>query len=227
MDLQQQTEDLKDKFQKVSSPLEEILKNAPPGDSRTYAKILLALAHEIMTNYEVAIQAHQAEQIQRMAWATRNLLELTIWSEYCGKTSDNSKRFYDDALRDLLGAVEAMDNASSLTQKNPSMAQELAMFKTMIEKFKNQISDIAVRSGLPKLDKRYKDVGEAARELGEQQATAYKNVNVLLSKFVHPTAMMVNEVLHPEWTRIMMNIFLEVAVVSADGSLDEIAKANL
>jgi hypothetical protein len=225
MDLQERTDDLKNKFQKVSSPLEEILKNASPGGTKTYAKTLLALARETMTNYELVVQAHQAQQIRQIAGATRNLLELVTWSEYCAKSSDNAKRFREDALRDLLGALQVMDNVAELAPETSS--QDLAIFKTMIEEFTRQISDIAARSGITNLDSNYKSVIKVAMELGEQQATAYKNVNVLLSKFVHPTALIVNEVLDPQWTVVMMNIFLEVAIVSAEGSLDDIAKTNL
>jgi hypothetical protein len=225
MDLQQRTNDIQHKFQTVSSPLEEILNNAVPGDTKTYAKTLLALARETMTNYELGVQAHQAGQIQQLAWATRNLLELVTWSEYCAKSSDNANRFHEDALRDLLGALEVMDNVALLAPESSS--QDLAIFKTMMEEFKRQISDIAVRTGIPKLDNNYKSVSKVAMELGEQQATAYKNVNVLLSKFVHPTALIVNEVLDPQWARVMMNIFLEVAAVSAESGLDDIAKANV
>jgi hypothetical protein len=216
---------LKNKVQKVSSPLEEILKNAAPGNTKSYAKTLLALTREAMTNYELAVQAHQAGQIRQIAGATRNLLELFTWSEYCANSRDNAKRFHDDALRDLLGALQRIDNVSLLAPESSS--QDLATLKTMMEEFKRQISEIAVRSGVPKLDDSYKSVGEVAKELGGQQATAFKDVNGLLSKFVHPTALVVNEVLDPQWTGVMMNIFLELAAIYAESSLDEIAKAKL
>jgi hypothetical protein len=205
--------------------LEEILKNAAPGNTKSYAKTLLALARETMINYELAVQAHQAGQIRQMAGATRNLLELVTWSEYCAKSSDNAKRFHEDGLRDLLGALQVMENVAVLAPEVSS--QDLATFKTMMEEFKRQISDIAVRSGITKFDSSYKSVGKVARELGEEQATAYRNVNVLLSKFVHPTALIVNDVLDPQWAGVMMNIFLELATISAEGSLDDIAKAEL
>jgi hypothetical protein len=225
MDLQQRTKDIQHKFQTVSSPLEEVMNNAAPGNTKSYAKTLFALARETMTNYELGVQAHQAGQIQQLAWATRNLLELVTWSEYCAKSIDNAKRFHEDALRDLLGALQVMDNMAVLTPQSSS--QDLATFKIMIEEFKRQISDIAVRNGITTLDSNYKWVSKVARELGDEQSIAYKNVNVLLSKFVHPTSLVISEVLDPQWTGVMMNIFLELATISPDGSLDDIARAEL
>jgi hypothetical protein len=100
MDLQQRTDDLQHKFKTVSSPLEEFLVNAAPGNTKTYAETLLALAlaRETMTNYELAVRAHQAGQIRQLAASARNLLELSTWSEYCANSSDNAKRFHDDAF---------------------------------------------------------------------------------------------------------------------------------
>jgi hypothetical protein len=95
----------------------------PHGNTKTYAETLLALARETMTNYELALQAHQAGQIRQLAAATRNLLELSTSSEYCAKSSDNVKRFHEDALRDLLGALQVMDNLAILAPESSVLVQ--------------------------------------------------------------------------------------------------------
>jgi hypothetical protein len=227
MDVQQRTDDLKNKFQKASSPLEEILKNAPPGDRKVHANALLCLARATMTNYNITVQAYTAEHIQQIAWATRNLLELSVWTDYCAKSSNNANRFLTDALRDGMGIFRAMENLSSLATKNPRTLKNLAANKVMIDTAKRQLSDGAVKLGVSNLDHRYKKLGAVVKELGETQATAYNNAIALLSKFVHPTSLIVTMDLDSSWTKPMIDGFFEIALAFADGSLNEIASANL
>jgi hypothetical protein len=225
MDLQKQTDDLKKKFQKVSSPLEEIVKNAPPGNRKVQANTLLSLGRATMTNYDITVQAYTAQHIQQIAWATRNLLELSIWSEYCAQSSDNADRFSTDSLRDGIGIIQAMENLSSLPTKDPRTLEMLATNKIQIHTAKRQLSDGAKKLGISNLDHRYKDVRDVAKELG--QAKAYKHANVLLSKFVHPTALIVTGDFDSSWIKAMIDGFVEIAVAFANGGLDDIAKANL
>lgn len=219
MDLQQQTKALQNKFDKVSTPYKELLKNGTPGSERFYANILLSLASGTMSNYNMVIQAYNDEQVYQIAWATRSLLELAVWSEYCAKSFSNAEQFFNDALRDAIGLFQAMENLSSLA-KNLKGNDDIA-------KAKQKLSDTATKMGISNLDRRYKTVDAVAKELGESQAATYKNFNVLLSKFVHPTAFVINIALDRSWTKLLIDNFFAMAVTCANGSLNEIAKADL
>jgi hypothetical protein len=224
VDLQQRTDDLNNKFQKVSSPFEEILKNAPPGSRKVHASTLLSLARATMTNYDITVQAYRAEHIQQIAWATRNLLELSVWSEYCAKSSDNADRFSTDALRDGIGMFQAMESLFSLA---PNNSTTLATSKAQIAAAKQQLAVTARMIGISKLDHRYKDVRKVVRELGGSRSAAYKHGTALLSKFVHPTALIVTTVLDPAPMKLLIQGFFEIAVGFANGILNEIARASL
>src|SRR5258708_25463027 len=53
------------------------------------------------------ISTYGAGRIDSVAQAARNLLELCIWTEFCGTSEVNAKRFYDDAAREMRGMTEA------------------------------------------------------------------------------------------------------------------------
>ena len=49
------------------------------------------------------VAAHKKNRVSTVAWLTRNLLELSIWSEYCAASESNSLSFFNDSLKDLYG----------------------------------------------------------------------------------------------------------------------------
>ena len=150
-----------------------------------------------------------------------------VWSGYCARSFDNAKQFLIDSLRDGIGLFQAMESLLSLAPQNMSTLEDLAKSKAAIDAAKQQLLDAAKKIGISNLDHRYKDVRDVVRELGESQAAIYKNGNVLFSKFVHPTALIVNTTLDPAWTKLMLDGFFEIAVRFASDSLDDIARANL
>jgi len=52
--------------------------------------------------------AYLRRRIPALAWAIRNLLELSIWIDYCNLSEQHAKRFSDDRLRDLRGLSKAV-----------------------------------------------------------------------------------------------------------------------
>jgi hypothetical protein len=46
-------------------------------------------------------ETYRIERIDSLAQAMRNLMELSIWTQFCGLSEANAKRFFDDAARDL------------------------------------------------------------------------------------------------------------------------------
>lgn len=80
-------EDMKGRWLKVTAPLSTVLaeqrSGATPKGFTTHANTLLCLASELMSNYTELLLAHQEKKLARAACATRNLLELAIWTDYC------------------------------------------------------------------------------------------------------------------------------------------------
>jgi hypothetical protein len=51
-------------------------------------------------------RSYEAQRIDSVAQAMRNLLEMCIWTEFCEISEANAKRFSDDAARDMRDMLE-------------------------------------------------------------------------------------------------------------------------
>jgi len=116
-------------------------------------------------------------RVNTVAWLSRNLLELLVWSSYCAMSEDNSKQFVLDAARDVYDALNMPDGLLSRTFSFRAARAEA------IERAK--------QDGFETLDENYTAVGKIARELG--RGDEFRHINKLLSKFAHPTALCVIE----------------------------------
>jgi hypothetical protein len=72
-------------------------------------------------------QAFRKRRISTVAWLTRNLLELSIWTRYCNLSDEKAKAFRDDAIKDLYDIYHAQEALPSLeAQHRKSYFAELA-----------------------------------------------------------------------------------------------------
>jgi hypothetical protein len=110
--------------------------------------------------------AASLSDIAYIAWLARNVLELKVWIGYCASSEQRAEEFYEDSLRDLI----------DLNLKDPDLSSEAQVrmehAKAAVDPFK------AVH--------KFKRVGDAAIDIG---MTTFAEINKLLSKFAHPTAM--------------------------------------
>jgi hypothetical protein len=79
-------------------------KKLPQWGSEQIAKLAITVIHSAMD----LEPAYLAGRVSAVAWATRNLLELSIWIDYCGLSEQHAKRFPDDRLRDFYGLSRAV-----------------------------------------------------------------------------------------------------------------------
>lgn len=122
-------------------------------------------------------RAFREKRISTLAWAARNLLELSIWVEYCNASYDNAARFREDAVRDLYGISIAVQQLELML--GGSESEDLNNKQDALSKF-------ARSRGISSLDDDYKRVLDAAKEIG--QGEYFRGLNKLLSKLAHPTA---------------------------------------
>jgi len=54
-----------------------------------------------------------------LACRASNLLELSIWSQYCSKTQENARRLHKDAGRDEIGVYEGFSKWGISTSQDP------------------------------------------------------------------------------------------------------------
>jgi len=125
-------------------------------------------------------RAHVEKMISTLAWLSRNLLELSIWIEFCTASDSNARRFEEDAMRDMYGWAQAIHGMYK--DAHDREHQDLGSTMEDLKKF-------AISKGVPTLADDYKRVRDAANELGRDDE--YEKFFKLYSKFAHPTAWVV------------------------------------
>jgi len=135
--------------------------------------VLARLRFAVEANTRNLQIATEEGRISTVAWLTRNLLELMLWSEYCTKSPSNAKEFVLDSARD---ANDALDIPDGLFADDFSFR---AAREELIQKSK--------ADGFETLDESYTRVSKIAKDLGKGEV--FKYLNKLLSKFAHPTAL--------------------------------------
>lgn len=151
-----------------------------------WADTLLCLQAEALKAYSHLWLTPAVDDLQYAAFATRNLLELAVWTGYCTASEENAKRFMQDSARDAAGVAKAFAN---LPKDFPGMAS--IDREGSLDQLKSGLETWATSVGLDQLDHNYLTVADAARQLSEQYYPGYRLLSVLLSKLVHPTAISV------------------------------------
>src|ERR1039457_5478290 len=141
------------------------------------------LIPEFVVSYKALIASCQQKDLSASAWMTRSLLELTVWVVYCVGSRDNAKRFYDDKARDAFDLLDHLKLFAALADKPDTTLSDL------IDTTREALVDRLPAEGYEDIDETYQKVHHAAKQLG--LGPFFKNTNKLLSKFAHPTAMMV------------------------------------
>jgi hypothetical protein len=207
------------RFVAVSQPLNDRVLSEPQGKEFSYANTLLCLSSEAMRTFLFLFQAYSSRQVQQASWAARNLLELSIWCEYCSQSITNAQRFYQDTLRDILGIVTEFELLARHAP-TPISAEHVSDAKKSLEV-------LAGRAGMTGLDDDFTRVHAAAKELGPTQQAAFRHTNVILSKIVHPTAFIVNMVFDTEFSEKLLELSYLLGRTFADACFNEIEKARL
>ena len=76
-------------------------------DDRWYGQLFSGLCEHVFSEYWLLKQAYAdagPRDVSLLAWRARNLLELSVWSVYCGKSTANARRLYEDAGREAFRA---------------------------------------------------------------------------------------------------------------------------
>jgi hypothetical protein len=158
----------------LSTPCDKLFNMAAPEVSQ--AEILQRLKDR-MENESATLKKTYAlgAQISMVAWLARNVLELLIWIRYCAKSPELAQKFLTDAIRDTIETLEVgtklVPNADQLTGAKDTLVK------------------MATEDGYEDLDEQFTMVSAAAKEVGA--ADAFRTFNKMLSKFAHPTAMLI------------------------------------
>jgi hypothetical protein len=182
--------------------------------------------------------AYRRNRAATVAWLTRNLLELSIWIEYCTSTEENALSFRNDAFKDLYGIARAWDQLDLLNSRrardlllenvdqlfDPTEAKE--QVDSIIEEFErivselsdaeafltdDQVSTMAEATGVVTLRDNHLNVAEVARSIG--RGDAFTKQNRFLSKLAHPTALLAHMPTGDDYSA--MEIFITDATLLA------------
>ena len=202
----------------ISEPLNRRIKNKGFQSGFSYANVLLCLCAEVLGSVHSLAQARSQKQVQHAAWIARNLLELSVWCEYCVRSESNAHIFSNDTIKDALGLINAFAGLASMAPTDTSEAH--------IANAKEQLKQVAEAQSFD-LDDDFRRVHKAAKELGKEQEAAFRHVNVILSKLTHPTAFIVNNFMDEASKSGLVEMSYKIGLALASASLDELEKAPI
>jgi len=163
--------------------LRELLKNlaadvatmtSPAQDFKAIIEALLSRTEEQLDRL---LLAHSEGSLAMMAYATRNLLELNIWTAYVLASNDNTKRFAQDWLLDGIGLLEGLEGWHV---SYGGKAEDLTSTSATLAELKKNRSEWGLDNA------KYLSVSKVGHELG--YGNEYDNLFKVYSKLVHPTS---------------------------------------
>jgi len=152
-----------------------------------YADLLIKMGNSVIrVCLDLSKGIDDEDGLPAAAWNARNLLELWVWLKYCSMSLGNARRFHEDAIRDLVGLVEAHARICSIIKiENEHYNANLSA-----------IAELGSSQSIESVNANYLRVAQAADEFG--LGDAYRAYNAHLSKFAHPTAGLVIGVMHQD-----------------------------
>ena len=140
---------------------------------RHFVEILIGSAFDLE-------RAHAEKKISSLAWLARNLLELSVWVQYCNLSPENAKQFHDDAVRDMFGWAQAFHDLCIHREgkEDAKLAAKLV-----------DLDNYASARGIAPLADDFTRVSVAAKAVGCD--ILFAKSNKIYSKFAHPTAWVV------------------------------------
>ncbi|HEV1992994.1 MAG TPA: hypothetical protein VGR03_01560 [Candidatus Acidoferrum sp.] len=167
----------------VNERIEHLVAN-PGTDNDWWVQLFASLCSQVFSEYLFLKRAHEEKRDEPslLAWRARNLLELSVWCLYCSKSRENARQLYTDAGRDGLDLISAFRKWGAATAQDSDWLD-------LCTGAKQELSQRAASVGIESLDGSYKRVNKAAKEsgIGDHFTLSYGT----LSKFVHPTAILI------------------------------------
>lgn len=152
-----------------------------PGDAQDakdnwFFQIIFELIDTTLTNYDYLKIGYSSNNDHLLAWACRNLLELTVFAKYVLVSEDNARRFAQDRLIDGCDIIRSL-KALELYLKQGS---DSAPLDDALTRMQAQMDSEGVTA------KRYLSSSVLAGDVGMKEE--YDCMNRVCSKLVHPTA---------------------------------------
>lgn len=144
-------------------------------------EVQLAVLERIHTAIENELveldHAVKKRPLNAVAWISRNLIDLCIWTERCIDSPQNARGFFNDAALDSLDILRAPNGVFT---EDPTFS---------LQRERERIIEQAKVKGVEGLDGLPSRVDKAAHTVGK--GAEFKWTNKLLSKLAHATALWV------------------------------------
>ena len=136
-----------------------------------------------------------------IAWTVRNILELTVWTKYCASSEEKAKTFFQDSARDSISMINLPEELIKSSQRES------------FRQVRQQLLNNAAEDQIERPDI-YTRVADAAKEMN---LTYFGKINMILSKWAHPTALSIfsQRSVYPELNKL----FYDLGVSWADTSI--------
>jgi hypothetical protein len=141
-----------------------------------FCQIVTELIDASLTNYRQMRVAHVDNNYPLLAWACRNLLELTVFMKYVLISEANARRFGDDRLID---GVELFTALKELEMHYDPATPTIPLDNAIAQMRAQMAAENVTESG-------HLAVSRLADQVG--MAQEFKTMNRVSSKLVHPTA---------------------------------------
>jgi len=151
-----------------------------------YGELFGQLCFRVFYEYSALKEAYVApppkDDLALLSWRARNLLELSVWANFCAKDRNKARQFFEDLGKDANNLLKAFQTWGQATNQAPDWFQRGADAR-------DGLAIAALQRGVASIDGQFTKVAEAAVEVGISQH--FNLMNKLLSKFAHPTAMLI------------------------------------
>jgi hypothetical protein len=149
----------------------------PIDDANFYFfEIVRELVDSGIRNFSELRRGHIAGNLNLIAWASRNLLELAVFTKYVLKSAGNAKRFGDDRLVDGCELIIALlDLEHYYDPAAPTPGLDDALNRMEAQKIAENVTAT-----------RHLETSVIAKEVGMEQE--FRSMNRVSSKLVHPSA---------------------------------------
>jgi hypothetical protein len=155
-------------------------------DEIWYGELFADLCFRVFYEYSGLKEVYAApppkDDLALLSWRARNLLELSVWATFCAKDRDNARQSFEDLGRDASNLLKAFETWGEATNQSPDWFQPGMDAR-------DGLANAALVRGVASIDGKFTDVADAAGEIGI--ANHFRLMNKLLSKFAHPTAMLI------------------------------------
>jgi hypothetical protein len=145
-----------------------------------HLNVFIGIAHEALKMQFHLKRAYKERELNYLAWAARNLLELRVWSMYVAKSEQNAWRFHQDQFIDGLTSIRSMDKAADKVGRTV----DAEFLRSTAAALRVRLKPLADNAGVTEANG-YLSPKLVAREMGIEGE--FDVHNTITSKLLHAT----------------------------------------